>query len=84
MRRFASGIGNRLGRRPFTLANSVGEEQGVNTRIQHLEDAARLAMGSFLVEERPPASRAPYVVRRIAIIAAAVAVAAIVALAYLA
>ncbi|MCR5856877.1 hypothetical protein [Mesorhizobium sp. J428] len=56
----------------------------MNTRIHHLEDAARLAMGSFLVEERPPVSRAPYAVRRVAIIAAAAAVAAILALAYLA
>ncbi len=55
----------------------------MNTRIHHLEDAARLAMGSFLVEERPPASRPNYAVRRIAIIAAAIAVAAIFALAYL-
>jgi len=55
----------------------------VNTRI-HLEDAARLAMGSFAIEERPPASVAPHAVRRIAIIAAAAAVAAILALAYLA
>lgn len=56
----------------------------MNTRIHHLEDAARLAMGSFLIEERPPVSSAPSAVRRIAIMAAAAAVAAILALVYLA
>lgn len=52
--------------------------------MHHLEEVARLAMGSFIVEEQPPVSRSPLAVRRVAIIAAAAAVAAILAFAYLA
>jgi hypothetical protein len=51
--------------------------------MHHLEDAARLAMGSFFVEEDLPVSKASRAALRIGMIAAGAAVAAIFALAYL-
>nr|WP_295464655.1 hypothetical protein [Mesorhizobium sp.] len=55
----------------------------MNTRMNHLEDVARLAMGSFIVEEDLPVSNASRAALRIGTIAAGVAVAAILAIAYL-
>ena len=74
---------NQRERSPFTLTDSIGEEQGVNTRMHHPEDAARLAMGSFIVDDDPSAARSSHAAMRIATIAAGAAVAAILALAYL-
>lgn len=51
--------------------------------MHHLEDAARLAMGSFFVEEDLPVSKASRAALRIGMIAAGAAVAAIFGLAYL-
>lgn len=76
-------VWNQRERSPFTLTNSIGEEQGVNTRMHHLEDAARLAMGSFIVEEDLPVSRASRAALKIGTIAAGAAVAVILAIAYL-
>ncbi|MBX3571778.1 MAG: hypothetical protein KF694_05435 [Mesorhizobium sp.] len=55
----------------------------MNTRMHHLEDAARLAMGSFLIEEDLPAAKASRAALRIGSIAAGAALAAILAIAYL-
>ncbi len=76
-------VWNQRERSPFTLTNSIGEEKRVNTRMNHLEDVARLAMGSFIVEEDLPVSNASRAALRIGTIAAGVAVAAILAIAYL-
>lgn len=76
-------VWNQRERSPFTLTNSIGEEQGVNTRMHHLEDAARLAMGSFLIEEDLPAAKGSRAALRIGSIAAGAALAAILAIAYL-
>lgn len=76
-------VWNQRERSPFTLTNSIGEEKRVNTRMHHLEDVARLAMGSFIVEEDLPVSNASRAALRIGMIAAGAAVAAVLAIAYL-
>jgi hypothetical protein len=77
------GRGNLLAGRSFTLTNSVPEEQGVNTRVYHLEDVARLAMGNFSVEELPPPSWSAQAAVKVGVLAASLALGAILGVAYL-
>ncbi len=63
------------------MAEFVTGERDVNARVRGLEDAARLAMGSFVIEEPPPP--APPSVLRIAMIAGGAALTAVLAFAVL-
>jgi hypothetical protein len=71
-------------RSPFPVTKQIAQEPRVNTRMHTVEDAARLAMGNFMSEDAPvDTARAAYATLRIAILAGAVAVVAVLAMAYL-
>jgi hypothetical protein len=71
-------------RSPFPVTKPIAQEPGVNTRMHTIEDAARLAMGNFMSDDASvDPARAAYVTLRIAAIAGAVAVAALLGIAYL-
>jgi hypothetical protein len=66
------------------VTKMIGEDRGVNIRMHTIEDAARLAMGDFVTDDRPADSaNAANASFRIAWIAGGVLVAAILGMAYL-
>ncbi len=71
-------------RSPFPVTNSIGKEREVNIRADAMEDAARLAMGDFVTDDRlDDAAQATVRSFRIALVAGGAFLVAILAIAYL-
>lgn len=66
------------------MTKPIGEERGVSVRMHTIEDAARLAMGDFMTDDRPmEVANAASATLRIAMIAGGVLALAILGIAYL-